>query len=275
METFAKEALDKYDVFHFHGALTFSNSYSYPDLPLLEGKKKVMNFWGSEVRQASIARRSNPYVRVKTMEETEIVERLRLLANHFEHVIVPDYEILEYVGPYFKHVHLVHYVVDHRGLKPIYPNCQEKKPLIVHAPSDPYIKGTEFVEQAIERLAGRANFEFKLIQKMPHAEAMKWYEKADIIVDQVCLGVYSILSIESMLLGKPVIAYIRDDLRMQYPPELPVVSANPYTIELTLLYLLQHPEKRQRLGERGREYAIKVHSPEKIASQLMAIYKQL
>src|SRR5690606_25085531 len=103
----------------------------------------------------------------------------------------------------------------------------------------------------------------------------KWYSKADIIVDQLCLGVYSILSIESMLLGKPVIAYIRDDLREHYPPDLPVVSANPDTIEEELLRLLKDPEERNRLGHAGRSYATGRHSPRQIAQILIEIYNQL
>lgn len=275
MENFAREALQQYDVFHFHGALTFSNSYQYPDLKLLEGKKKVMNFWGSEVRRLSIAGKNNPYIRVKVTDEAAIVERLKKLSGHFEHVIVPDYEIYECVKDFFENVHIIRYVVDHEEITPDYPDINNPNPLVVHAPSEPYLKGTEFVCAAIEQLRSNADFDFKLVEKMRHSEAMNWYKKADIIVDQLCLGVYSILSIESMLLGKPVITFIRDDLRERYPANLPVVSANPDTIEQTLLHLLQHPEERYRLGVEGREYALAHHSPEKIAQELIAIYSKL
>ncbi|MCR2804442.1 glycosyltransferase family protein [Paenibacillus soyae] len=275
MDHFAREALQQYDLFHFHGGLTFSNSYQYPDLPLLEGKKKIMNFWGSEVRRLSIAETNNPYIRVKLTDEAAIEERLKKLSAHFEHVIVPDYEIFEYVNEYFENVHIIRYVVDHEGIVPHYPAVDSTRPLIVHAPSEPYLKGTEFVCAAIEQLKTKADFDFRLVQNMPHSEAMALYKDADIIVDQLCLGVYSILSIESMLHGKPVITYIRDDLRERYPADLPVVSANPDTIEETLLHLLQHPEERYRLGVEGREYAVKHHSPEKIAQELLEIYSKL
>lgn len=48
---------------------------------------------------------------------------------------------------------------------------------------------------------------------MPHAEAQRWYLQADIIVDQVFCGTYGLLSVEAMAMGKPVVTYIRDDVK--------------------------------------------------------------
>lgn len=275
IKAFMESSLQRYDIFHFHGALTFSNSYQYSELPQLADRKKVMNFWGSEVRRLSIAKLNNPYNRVKFTNEAAIVSRLKQLSKHFKHVIVPEYEIYEYVKDFFPNIHTVRYVVDHNSIKPVYPDPSNRRPLVIHAPSDPYLKGTEFVLKAVESLKPKIDFDFMLIQKMPHNKAMKVYGQADIIVDQLCIGVYSILSIESMLMGKPVITYIRPDLQQHYPPDLPIVSANPDTIEQTLYELLSNPEKRKELGRSGREYAVKYHAPEVIAKQLIDIYGQL
>lgn len=275
VKAFMTDALERYDLFHFHGALTFSNSYQYTDLPLPVDKKKIMNFWGSEVRRLSIAKINNPYNRVKHTNETAIVNRLKQLSKHFSDVIVPDYEIYEYVKDFFPNIHTVRYVVEHESIEPAYPDPFKRRPLVIHAPSEPYLKGTEFVLKAVESLKSKIDFDFMLIQKMPHKKALKMYAQADIIVDQLCIGVYSIFSIESMLLGKPVITYIRPDLQKHYPPDLPIVSANPDTIEQTLQDLLLDPAKRKELGVQGRKYAMKYHAPEVIAKQLIEIYGQL
>ncbi|RIX52343.1 hypothetical protein D3P08_12725 [Paenibacillus nanensis] len=275
IRAFMTDAMERYDIFHFHGALTFSNSYQYSDLPLLADRKKIMNFWGSEVRRLSIAKRSNPYNRVKHTDEAAIVKRLKLLSKHFQHVIVPDYEIYEYVKDFFPNIHTVRYVVDHERIAPVYPDPAKPRPLVVHAPSDPYLKGTEFVLRAVENLHSKIDFDFEFIQKMPHEKALRRYAQADIIVDQLCIGVYSILSIESMLMGKPVITYIRPDLQEHYPSDLPIVSASPDTIESTLQDLLLNPERRRELGMKGREYAMKYHAPEVIAQRLIDVYNQL
>ena len=148
-------------------------------------------------------------------------------------------------------------------------------PLVVHAPSDRYIKGTEYILRAVEKLKKSIDFKFVQVENMPQDEAIRLYQEADIILDQVHIGIYGAFAIESMLLGKPVVTYIRDDIRKLYPQDLPIVSASPLTIEETLYDLLTNPEKRYKLGVEGRNYAVKHHDPEKIARQLITLYNSL
>ncbi|MFD2614861.1 glycosyltransferase family 4 protein [Paenibacillus gansuensis] len=277
MMTYAMEAAHEYDLFHFHSGQTFTyTSYAYTDLPYLNlfKKKMVMSFWGSEIRRLSIAKKNNPFARARILDEKEILERLHVLSHYMNAVIAPDYEMYEYLRGYFKRVYLVRQAVEPRNYSPLYP-VDSKRPLVVHAPSHTYIKGTEYLVQAVERLKKSVDFDYIQVENMPHAEAVKIYQKADIIVDQLCLGIYSIFPIEAMLLGKPVITFIRDDLRKTYPSDLPIVSANPLTIQDTLHGLLTNPLKRYHLGIRGRQYALKHHNPETIARQLVSIYNRL
>jgi len=66
---FFTSSILKYDVFHFH----FGNTLlpRYYDLPILKrmNKKMVMHYWGSEIRQKSIAERKNKFVLVKVYDE--------------------------------------------------------------------------------------------------------------------------------------------------------------------------------------------------------------
>jgi len=276
MIEFAKKCVNQYDTFHFHFGQTFTR-YTYEDLDMLKklNKKMVMNYWGSQVRRLSIAKRKNPYAIVKQQDEKLIISRMEKVSKYIDTAIVLDHELLEHVEGYFKKVYVIRTSVNPDTYNPVYPSVKTKRPLIVHAPTHREVKGTEYVVKAIQRIKEQCDIDFKLIENMTNAEARKWYQKADIIVDQLRLGAYGKVSIEGMLFGKPVINYIREDLISKYPSNLPIVSANPNTIEYQLLNLIQKPKLRHKLGIKGRKYAIKHHNQETIARQLLTVYNDL
>jgi glycosyltransferase involved in cell wall biosynthesis len=87
---------------------------------------------------------------------------------------------------------------------------------------------------------------------------------------------------EAMMLGKPAVCYLRpewlDSMRKQVPDyveELPVVSATPETVEDVLKELVEDPERRRELGERGRAFALKYHSAAAGARRMDQIYREL
>lgn len=269
------EAISKFSVFHFH----FGESMLpwHFDLPILKflGKKMVMHYWGSDVRQLSIARRKNKYVRVKLDNEKHIINRIKHIAKYIKTAIVEDYELIEYIHDYFNRVAVIRQAVDLEKFIPIFPSKDCIKPIIVHAPTDSNLKGTEYVIAAIDKLKGEYPLEFILIQGISHEQATSIYKKADIIIDQLLIGSYGIFATEAMALGKPVICYIRDDLKSTYPEDLPIVSANPDNIYEELKILVGNPELRENLGFRGRNYVEKYHDSLLIARQLLDLYISL
>ncbi|MDQ8735756.1 hypothetical protein [Paenibacillus sp. LHD-38] len=276
MMNYAIKSSEKYQIFHFHGGETFTK-YNYTDLPYLNltNKRIVMSFWGSEVRKASIAKLMNPFARVKLTDENEIHRRLTVLSKFVDAVIVPDHELFEYIKGYFKKAYLVRAVVDHRKFSPLYPDANNQRPLVVHAPSNRYIKGTDHIGRVVKTLKQNLNFDYVQVENTSNANVLKWIRKADILVDQLHLGIYGTVAIEAMLLGKPVISHIREDLLTKYPANMPVVPANPLTFEKALYNLITNPQLRYELGVRGRAYAAEHHDPMKIAQQLITVYKSL
>lgn len=277
---FFEKAVKTYDIFHFHFGQTFFRDAS--DLPLLKkmGKKMVMQHRGSDVRMLSVARSfHNPWVRVKEgkkREEEEIRKRLRLLSKHIDHAIVADHELLSYIEPYYKHIHLLRQFIDLSQFDPLYPSVKTREPLVIHAPTHKYVKGTEFVLQAIEQLRRDGlSFKFQLIEKLTQEEAYRRYREADIIIDQLLQGSFGVVSLEAMALGKPVICYIRNDLIPTYPQPLPIVNANPRTVYEKLKTLITKPELRRSLGEQGRKYVVDHHNWIAQAKQLKEIYDKL
>jgi hypothetical protein len=263
-----------FDLIHFHFAVSLLPRFL--DLPLLKamGKKIVVEFWGSDVRKPSQALAKNPWS-LPRQDDATIDARLRIWARYADAAIVADHELLEYVSSYFRKIFIVKQRAWLDDLTPAYPNPDCKRPVVVHAPSHRGVKGTEYVLKAFEDVGKRAAMQVVLVEARSHQETLQLIAKADIVVDQLRLGTYGLLAVEAMAMGKPVIAYIREDLRASYPPSLPIVSATPYTIGEALQRLVDDGVLRRRLGVMGRQYVEEHHDARKLAQELLDIYREL
>ncbi|MBL7246158.1 glycosyltransferase family 4 protein [Heyndrickxia sporothermodurans] len=271
-----EELIEYFDIFHFHYAKTLNPSFE--DLPLIQKKHKkmLMHHWGNDVRFHDKAKVNNPYVNTWDSPPNDVIDQvLTKLSAHIKEAIVQDYEVYEYVKDYYDKVHVVPIAINLSQFTPRFPQVTKEKPLILHAPTNPYFKGTAFIENVIEELRKTHNFDYRRIEGMNHKEVIKLYEEADIIIDQVLCGSYGLLSVESMALGKPVVTYIRPDLISTFPDDLPIVNANPDNLYDQVKLLLDNPILRQQLGILGRDYVSRVHDHHIIADQLLDIYAQL
>jgi hypothetical protein len=269
--------LRNFDLFHFHYAATMLPDFA--DLPLLSaaGKPMVMHHWGNDVRFHDVAREKNPYVYTgDSPPDEEIRRRLEILSRHIPYAIVQDYEVYPYVAPFYEKVFTLPLALDVAAVRPRYPDERRKVPLLIHAPTNPLFKGTEFIETAIRRLRGEGvRFHYRRIEKMDNREALRLYRMADVIIDQILCGSYGMLAVESMSLGKPVVGFVREDLLPLFPEEPPIVNANPDTICDVLRELIAEPRLRREKGLEGRRYVEKHHDLDTVSGQLLDIYKEI
>lgn len=268
--------LKNIDLFHFHNGETFLQGFH--DLPLIKkaGKKMVMHHWGSDVRNSKLTKELNPYpLPPSYFSDEEIHNRLTMTSKYIDTAIVQDYEVLPYVKDYYKNVHVLPLAIDIQKFKASYPSIENKKPLLIHAPTNREFKGSDYIEKAIKKLKKSKSFTFKVIEKKSHKEALEMYMKSDIIIDQILCGTYGMLAVEAMAMGKVVVGYIRDDVRKQLPHELPIVTASPKNIYKVLSELISNPQKCHELGQKGRKYVEEYHDAEKVVKQLISIYKQI
>lgn len=145
------------------------------------------------------------------------------------------------------------------------------------------IKSTHIYLPLVERLKSEGhNIELIFFHDVPNKKLRYYQVQADIVVDMLTFGFFGANVREAMMLGKPVICFLRPEWleRMreeipQYVDELPVVSATPATVYDVLKDLIQHPEKRKEIGRRSREFAVKWHSTTAGAARLDRIYSDL
>lgn len=269
----AAKQIAENDIFHFH--FGSSLTLDYTDLPLIKelGKKVIMQYWGSEVRTYSKAKKLNPYIKVKDNDENAIMNNLEFISNYISNCIV-DYELSEYVKNYYENIYYSKVSIDLKKYK-VKNITNNKKLLIVHAPTSPEVKGTSYILEAIRDLQDNYEFDFKLVEKVPHEDAIKIYEEADLIIDQILIGSHGVFAVEAMALAKPVICWISDFMKSKYPEELPIISANPDNIKEKIEYFLLNRELLHEYGQKGRKYVEKYHDVDKIAENIMDIYRKI
>lgn len=155
---------------------------------------------------------------------------------------------------------------------------------IFHAPNHRTIKGTAHVIEAVEELCKEGMpVELVMMEKRPNHEVRAMIKSCDLIIDQLIVGWYAMFAIEAMALQKPVICYQRQDLQDLYKvagllekeEEIPLINATPLTIKETIRDLYEDRKNLHKRGLAGREYVIRHHSLEAIASVFGKIATEL
>ncbi len=145
------------------------------------------------------------------------------------------------------------------------------------------IKSTHIYVPLIRRMqADGLPVDLLFIKDKPSREVRYLQAQSDIVCDMLTFGFFGANVREALMLGKPVVCYLRpewlDSIRREQPDfvaELPVVSATPETVESILIDLVRNPEKRLELGRRGREFAVKWYSAKNAAAVFDRIYTEL
>jgi glycosyltransferase involved in cell wall biosynthesis len=117
---------------------------------------------------------------------------------------------------------------------------------------------------------------------IPNKDVRFLQAQADIFLEMLTFGWFGANAREAMMLGKPVICYIRpewlESLKEEIPDyaaELPVISATPESVEEILRDLIANPEKRRDVGQRSRLFAMKWHSSKAAGLRFDEIYSRL
>jgi glycosyltransferase involved in cell wall biosynthesis len=145
------------------------------------------------------------------------------------------------------------------------------------------IKSTHIYVPLIEQLKAEGHdVELLFFKNVPNSELRYYQAQADIVVDMLTFGWYGANVREALMLGKPVVCYLRpewlESMRKEIPDfvdELPIVSATPETVHDVLVDLIEQPEKRVAIGRRSREFAVKWHSAGAAGDRFDRIYRGL
>jgi glycosyltransferase involved in cell wall biosynthesis len=264
----------EYDVFQFYFGQSLTRD-KLTDIPYLKklNKKIIFHFCGCDIRdskrviaQYEISACKECWPMLCSQNQDVAYE---MATKYADAVFVSTPDLLEFIpGAIWIPQPIQLEVFDEiaKNLKPSSESSTERIK-IAHAPTNQKIKGSKYLIQAVEDLQSEGlPIELVLIENMPYHQALEAYASSDIIVDQLLVGWYGQVSLEMMALGKPVICYIREELRQHMPDEVPIVSADPLTIKQVLRDLILQRETWANLGANGRKY-VEVHHDAKIVAQ--------
>ena len=139
---------------------------------------------------------------------------------------------------------------------------------VLHAPNHRHLKGTQHIIDAVEELrASELDIELVLLERVSNDEIRAKMEEVDIVADQLIIGWYAMFALEGMAMGKPVLCYLRDDLKELYvtaglvePDEIPIVECRPSTVKETIERLYRDRETLGEIGRRSRAFVERHHS---------------
>jgi len=150
-------------------------------------------------------------------------------------------------------------VVDTHRWRPGPPVLERRVPLVVHAPSTPWLKGTDQVLATLQPLVDAGKIELRLVTGMPPSQAAELIRSADVVVDQVLLGLYGVLACEAMSAGRLVLGNVGQRLRSRVPADLPVVEVTPTNLAEVLERFLQDPAAAREVAAQGPAFVERFH----------------
>jgi|GEM_PF-1745600 len=198
-------------------------------------------------------------------------QRIEIFCRYASFVLGADSSLQRYLPR--KDLVFKYFPVDCDALRPSVVSISNDEPVIIHAPNHRMVKGTDYLLEAVEHLR-RAGIRcrLELIEGVPRDEALRRYERADVIADQFCDGAFGVFALEGLALGKPVLTYLDQEHLGDSVFNLPIVNTTPENLVSVLAVLIQVPTLRERLGCAGRKSVVKYQSIPALAEVWENIY---
>ena len=146
-----------------------------------------------------------------------------------------------------------------------------KKIKVIHAPSNPVVKGTPLVRAAVKKLKIEGyRFEYVELQNQPHEAVLEHLDSAHIVLNEFYALMPGVFGIEGMAHHCAVLTSADPDLETCLPAdgkEAWMVTMH-WEVYDNLKELLDHPEKIKEYADRGRSF-VQTHYTVEAAEERM------
>ena len=140
---------------------------------------------------------------------------------------------------------------------------ERDRPVVVHAPSNPWLKGTDLLAPVLRELHDDGVIEYRELTGVPAAQMPAAFADADVVLDQVRLGSYGVAACEAMASGRLVLghlsAQVRDAVREASGLDAPIVEAGPEKIRDVLTRLRDDRDWARTTAARGPAFVAALH----------------
>jgi glycosyltransferase involved in cell wall biosynthesis len=269
--------LNEAAVVHYHGSTLLPKHLDALFFKWF-GIPTVMSWGGGDARLIGVASAQNPYFfRYGEKERDASIRKFLFKLKKYGVTIATDPEMAMYMEGIFDPVYTFRQPLDVSELNCIFPSMENKKPIFLHIPTHPFVKGTVHIENAFKKLQKEGlSFTPELIDSsLTQSEVRKKISECDVYVDELRCGAYGYTALEAAGSGKPTMTFILDKVAAQLPPELPFVNTNPDTIYDNLKMLISNPEMREKIGKQSRLYVENHHDVKVVVKDMLKLYRQL
>ena len=253
--TIARLRREKYDVVHIHWL-------SHGIVGVLSGREFFAQAHGSDLH----LNLGNPVYRRVT----------RSVLGHARKVFYVTPNLTAYLAGYEEKLVYLPNPVDLRGIAAGFAAPARVEKVLIFTRLDP-VKGVDRIFPAVEPLAqtvkltaldwGELAGSFvkryrkfvDFVPVVPHDRIGPFLQQFDVVIGQMRQGILSLMEIEALAAGRPLITAVNPDLYADDPP--PVIAAgDPDSIIEAVASLRADPSELGRLSRDGREWAVRNHS---------------
>lgn len=257
----------------------FYSSSILDDLPDLSraGVRTALLIHGSEMRDLHVHAGQTPYSPFRGLwtpdwarMETR-VQRTRALVDNFPGpVLVPTVDMLAHVPG----AALLPITIDTTRFETARPCLERDIPVVLHAPTNPALKGTVELESAMQKLHDEGLLRYRRLQGVPNERMPTALAEADVVVDQLVLGNVATLAAEAMAAGRLVVAHVPQEVRRRMTEidgrgvDPPIVEANPFSVAEVVRDVMARRSVYQHIAAQGPEWARRHHDGARAAAVL-------
>jgi hypothetical protein len=237
------------------------------------GRNVALLFHGSEVRRPREHARLtpwSPFYQPQTRDFTQHMERKTdrthdALSGFDGLLLVSTLDLLDHVpGAVWLPV-----VVGRASFARTAPALAGGRPVVAHAPSSSWLKGSEWVDPVLRRMDRDGLLTYRRMENIPPIMVPSLLREVDVLVDQIVLGNPGVIAVQAMAAGRLVLAHLPEHVRRRFPEPPPVVEATPETLEQVLLSVIENPEHYSQIAARGVGFARKYHDG-RLSAQVLA-----
>jgi hypothetical protein len=232
------------------------------------GRAVALLFHGSEVRRPHthlVVTEASPFDRPEHAEGTE---RLRTTTTRVHELLaelrseIPGLPVFVSTPDLLDHVAGATWlpvVLAPSAFRASPPALQRPVPVVLHAPTNPFLKGSDVIDDVLLGLQDEGVLEYRRVQGVPATFMTDLIRAVDIVVDQVVLGNPGVLAAEAMAAGRLVVAHLPQSVRDRYDEPVPVLEADRDTLADVLRAVCADPESHRELAARGPAFARRLH----------------
>ena len=144
-------------------------------------------------------------------------------------------------------------------------------PILMHTPTRPEAKGTEFIKAVFDKLSKRMKIETVITDNIPFKRIVEIRKEATIFFDQFKVGFYGNSAIEAMQYGIPTATWI---VPRSLPRNCPVITAGRNTDYWAMLIEQTLDGDMDELSVKTKQWCDSVHSYQAVAKQWDKIYEE-